>query len=204
MDRHAAVQLFTWEAVGETLIRMAERVCGGDPGKAVVLGGASMGAAGALWAGCSHRVEATIGGLVLCIPPTCYEARQARAESLRQKAREQNVDEYYKNKKPRAIFANSDPDMSRTAVPDGGVRRDSFDLVMMGSAMSDFPSRELLRQKLESVPVLICGWQNDQTHPVNSIDQLKELIPHASVELASELHEVDDWPRIIAEFVMHL
>lgn len=194
-------KLFDWKAVGESMYVISEAV---EPKvEKLIVGGASMGSGGALWAACNRGGRA-LAGMVMCIPPTCYETRDARADKLRENAY-QGVADYYANKQPRKIFNTAPPEALRKPIPEEGVRKDGFKEVMLGSAISNFPSRETVQKELEGLPVLICGWEGDPTHPMSSTDELEKLIPHAEVHRAKTLAEMDGiWSKAIADWIEKL
>lgn len=197
-DDEFADNHFTWKAVGSSMLAVNTALK--HESNKLIVGGASMGGAGALWAAC-YPGDQPLAGLVMVIPPTCYETRTARSDTLKAAA-DQPADDYYAKKKPRAIFKTGPPEKLRTVVPSEGVRADGFRAVMLGSAYSNFPSKEIVKEALASVPVLICGWEGDPTHPMSSADLLAELIPHAQVCRATNLADMDGiWIEAIAEFI---
>ena len=131
----------------------------------LVLGGASMGSASAVFAAKRARDEALsnrrrrsnddldddaddesareIDGLVLVIVPTMREARRARSRQI-ESAAARGFDATAARRKPRPIFKDT-PRANEPATP-LGVRADSFASVMRASAMSDFPDEETLRR----------------------------------------------------------
>lgn len=131
----------------------------------LVLGGASMGSASAVFAAKRARDEALsnrlksnddecyddldddvareIDGLVLVIVPTMFEARRARSRQI-ESAAARGFDATAARRKPRPIFKDT-PRANEPATP-LGVRADSFASVMRASAMSDFPDEETLRR----------------------------------------------------------
>lgn len=195
-EEEFAKDCFTWQAVGASML--AINAAAGNVEK-LILGGASMGSAGSLWATCS-RNDQKVAGMIMCIPPTCYEEREKRSGALKKHA-DNDAQAYYDGKKPRAIFKTASEDKVRRVIPREGVREDSFRLVMLGSAFSNFPPTDVVKEKLAGIPVLVCGWEGDPTHPMSSTDLLANLLPHAQVHRAKTLADVDAWPEIIASFI---
>ena len=98
-----------------------------------------------------------------------------------------------------------------------GVREDSFASVMRASASSDFPDVETLTRTFEKYEaqqknatlapprVLVLCWDcGDATHPASSAAVLESAIPHARVEVATSLEQVETWGETIRGFIRSL
>ena len=71
--------------------------------------------------------------------------------------------------------------------------------VMGGAAISDPPLPEKLRS-LE-VPSMILAWKHDFAHPVESAEVLAELLPEASLHVAEEHAQAEEWPGLVRDFL---
>lgn len=148
----------TWEALGRDMLTLGQRLRRG-PEQKMVLGGASMGSASAIYAAVhalndaacggvgessssssSSSPPAVISGLVLVILPTFYETRQRRKGQI-VKATERGFAAIAEKKGVRPIFKGT-PRESEPPQP-LGVREDSFQQVMLGGAESDLPPPEV-------------------------------------------------------------
>ena len=199
----------------------------------LVLGGASMGSASAVfaakraleeargtWRGSSlngserQTREPEIDGLVLVIAPTLGATRAARARKIAAAAA-RGYDATAARRKPRPIFKNTARE-NEPATP-LGVREDSFANVMRASASSDFPPEATLRRtfatttragdETKTTPprVLVLCWDcGDATHPASSAATLKSAIPHARVEVATSLEQVEKWGETVRGFIRSL
>lgn len=238
----------TWEALGDDMLALArlkrvgtpspvnrisgeeetgERPIGADEGhfsrknerrEKLVLGGASMGSASAVFAAKRARDEAIaaneVDGLVLVIVPTLHAPRAARSARIAAAAA-RGFEATAARRAPRPIFKGT-PRSDEPATP-LGVREDSFASVMRASASSDFPNVETLTRTFEKneareknatlAPprVLVLCWDcGDATHPASSAAVLESAIPHARVEVATSLEQVETWGETIRGFIRSL
>ena len=195
----------------------------------LALGGASMGSASAVFAAtrafdeamarrsrndANETREPEIDGLVLVIVPTLHATRAARARRIAAAA-ERGFEATAARRKPRPIFKNTARE-NEPATP-LGVREDSFANVMRASASSDFPPEATLRRtfatttragdETKTTPprVLVLCWDcGDATHPASSAATLKSAIPHARVEVATSLEQVEKWGETVRGFIRSL
>lgn len=238
----------TWEALGDDMLALArlkrvgtpspvnrisgeeetgERPIGADEGhfslknerrEKLVLGGASMGSASAVFAAKRARDEAIaaneVDGLVLVILPTIHATRAARSARIAAAAA-RGFEATAARRSPRPIFKGT-PRSDEPATP-LGVREDSFASVMRASASSDFPDVETLTRTFEKYEaqqknatlapprVLVLCWDcGDATHPASSAAVLESAIPHARVEVATSLEQVETWGETIRGFIRSL
>ena len=243
----------TWEALGDDMLALArlkrvgtpspvnrisgeeetgERPIGADEGhfslknerrEKLVLGGASMGSASAVFAAKRARDEAIasshlsipsneVDGLVLVIVPTLHATRAARSKRIAAAAA-RGFEATAARRAPRPIFKGT-PRSDEPATP-LGVREDSFASVMRASASSDFPNVETLTRTFEKYEarhatlapprVLVLCWDcGDATHPASSAAVLESAIPHARVEVATSLEQVETWGETIRGFIRSL
>ncbi len=238
----------TWEALGDDMLALArlkrvgtpspvnrisgeeetgERPIGADEGhfslknerrEKLVLGGASMGSASAVFAAKRARDEAIaaneVDGLVLVILPTIHATRAARSARIAAAAA-RGFEATAARRSPRPIVKGT-PRSDAPATP-LGVREDSFASVMRASASSDFPDVETLTRTFEKYEaqqknatlapprVLVLCWDcGDATHPASSAAVLESAIPHARVEVATSLEQVETWGETIRGFIRSL
>jgi len=238
----------TWEALGDDMLALArlkrvgtpspvnrisgeeetgERPIGADEGhfslknerrEKLVLGGASMGSASAVFAAKRARDEAIaaneVDGLVLVIVPTLHATRAARSARIAAAAA-RGFEATAARRAPRPIFKGT-PRSDEPATP-LGVREDSFASVMRASASSDFPDVQTLTRTFEKYEaqqknatlapprVLVLCWDcGDATHPASSAAVLESAIPHARVEVATSLEQVETWGETIRGFIRSL
>ena len=71
--------------------------------------------------------------------------------------------------------------------------------VFRGAANADFPSRDAVADI--DAPTLILAWTGDPVHPVDSAEQLHELIPDARLTIASTPADLATWTDLVADFV---
>ena len=204
-----------WDARASDMLEVAQRIRN-DDGGAVVFAGASLGGATAIWA----TVLAHESGrdapkaVVVVTPPTFYDERESRKKKLRKRVATGDVTATANSTTPRRVFQASkrpiDPPPPPLANPNDSCAVE----VLIGSAQSNLPEPERVREALENVPVLVLAWDcGDTTHPVSSAMTLKDLAPHAEVVVASTRGEAGDedydivhhvrehWSACIMEFI---
>ena len=204
-----------WDARASDMLEVAQRIRN-DDGGAVVFAGASLGGATAIWA----TVLAHESGrdapkaVVVVTPPTFYDERESRKKKLRKRVATGDVTAPANSTTPRRVFQASkrpiDPPPPPLANPNDSCAVE----VLIGSAQSNLPEPERVREALENVPVLVLAWDcGDTTHPVSSAMTLKDLAPHAEVVVASTRGEAGDedydivhhvrehWSACIMEFI---
>ena len=140
--------------------------------------GNSMGAATVLVAALQHPER--FDGLVLYRPPTFWEMRSQRRHNLASRANELR-DEYGE-------------DWPYAAVLDG-------------SAATDLPASDDVRvwSKIREIPILILCHGEDDVHPLSSGTRLKELLPHATLEVAeNHAHAEGSFPRLLSSWMQRV
>ena len=200
----------TWETLGRDMLALARRRRR-DASQKLILGGASMGSASALYAARHALDDAVAGsnptganpeidGLVLVILPTFHDTRRRRGAQI-VAAAERGYDATASRKKIRPIFRGTEREDEPPIAM--GVRPDSFEHVMRASAVSDLPSAEDMSSRASSHPptLALCWDCGDATHPGSSAARLAELVPSARVRVARSLEETREWPRMIRDFV---
>jgi 3-oxoadipate enol-lactonase len=194
---HFEDRAYRWSALVDDMLRA--------PGQGpFVAGGASMGAATALFA--AVRAPRRVQGLVLVTPPTAWETRPAQAEVYEAAARlvEQRgmpgyVQALQTVGQPR-ILAEELPE-SRTIWLRHLRRMDEkvVPCILRGAASSDLPIREEVLAVV--VPTLILAWTGDPAHPVSTAEALAEEIVMSELHVASDLAGVRRWPELVREFL---
>ena len=194
---HYEDRAYRWSALVDDMLRAA----GHGP---FVAGGASMGAATALYA--ALRAPRRIQGLVLVTPPTAWEARPAQAEVYEAAARlveRRGIPAYLKAlqlagqprildeelPEARTIWMRHVQRMDEKAVPS----------ILRGAASSDLPTREEIHGLC--VPTLILAWTGDPAHPVSTAETLAELMVMSELHVADDLAAVRRWPELVRDFL---
>lgn len=198
-----------WDARASDMIEVARRLRDEDGGD-VVYAGASLGGATAIWATVLAHES---GGndvpkaVVVVTPPTFYEEREARRKKLLEKAA--SGDAKANSTRPRRVFQAARepvvPPPPALANPNDSCAAE----VLIGSAQSNLPEPERVRDAFANVPLMCLAWDcGDVTHPVSSAMIIKDLVPHAELVVASSKEEYDivkeiraRWSGAIGEFI---
>lgn len=162
------------------------------PGERVHGVGPSMGCATLLHAALLD--PGRFSGLTLMVPPTAWETRAAKAHDYERSA--EAVEAHGLELLLRAQAAAPAPPATAGApdtVPD--VRTDLLPWVFRGAARSDLPDRESLRSI--DLPTTILAWTDDPAHPLSTAGALLDLLPRATLQVASTRAEVDRWPAVL-------
>jgi pimeloyl-ACP methyl ester carboxylesterase len=168
-----------------------------------IAGGASMGCATALHAAvlAPQRVQA----LLLVIPPTAWQTRadqQAGYEVIARMVEAGRVDLILAGARslpvpdPLAGVPAWSASFEATVRDTDPVR---LARVFRGAAMADLPSPAQVATL--KMPVLILAWTGDPGHPVSTTQRLGQLMPHATVHIASTHDELLRWTGLAADFV---
>jgi 3-oxoadipate enol-lactonase len=169
-----------------------------------VAGGASMGAATALYA--AVRAPRRVQALVLVTPPSAWEARPAQAEVYEAAARlveRRGIPGYLK-----ALQSVSQPRILAEELPEARTillrhlrRMDekAMPSILRGAASSDLPTRDEIHNLC--VPALILAWTGDPAHPVSTAETLAELMVMSELHVADNLAAVRKWPELVRDFL---
>lgn len=139
----------------------------------VIMGGSSMGSATALYAALHN--PGRVAGLIIVRPPTAWEERRARRIHL-------------------LSSANKCQKMNEPG--------ERYHFVLQGTANSDFPP--LSDPVFSSVlcPVLILAIENDDSHPLSTATQLRNVLPSAELVISADLQAAwQEWPEKIVNFI---
>jgi len=198
-----------WDARASDMIEVARRIREEDGGD-VVYAGTSLGGATAIWATVLAHES---GGrdlpkaVVVVTPPTFYEEREARRKKLRKKV--ESGDAKANSTAPRRVFEAARepvvPPPPSLANPNDSCAVE----VLIGSAQSNLPEPERVRDAFANIPLLCLAWDcGDVTHPVSSAMIIKDLVPHAELVVASSKEDYDivkeiraRWSGAIGEFI---
>lgn len=159
--------------------------------------GQSMGTATLLCAALKNPDR--FSGLILAIPPTIWEARQAQTYQYRRFADlvEQHGMDLFREAAnssplPPAVNPNrpeTDPDVAVELLP----------TLYRGAGMTDLPDPSEFENL--DLPVLILAWIEDGSHPMWSAEALLEVLPNATMEVAETPDDVAAWPARMKKFI---
>jgi len=190
---------YEWANLALDMTALADGLEIGD----FVAGGASMGAATAIWAAMSD--PSRVKGLLLVIPPTAWDTRvrQARIYELTSTAAR------YRLTTPFMLAARYvpviAPEGSRKALVRSGARFAStiptsrLSVIFKGASASGMPLPERLCDI--DVPALILAWRDDSSHPVTTAEILHAGLPQSELHVADDDDELMDWPGLVAGFM---
>ena len=194
---HYEDRAYRWSALVDDMLRA--------PGEGpFVAGGASMGAATALYA--AVRAPRRVQGLVVVTPPSAWENRSAQAEVYEAAARlveRRGIPGYLK-----ALQTVGQPKILADELPESRTiqlrhlrRMDEkvMPSILRGAASSDLPSREEIHNVV--VPALILAWTGDPAHPVSTAEALAEQLVMSELHIATDLAGVRRWPDLVREFL---
>ncbi|CAE7676904.1 unnamed protein product, partial [Symbiodinium pilosum] len=196
----------TWQAMGSDLRNMHETML---PGRPVVLGGTSMGAAASLYG--ALEAPEKVAALILATPPTCYETRRKFVPLYEQSlevAQEQGLEaakEAAASKARPPIFLETEAgrasfDIGWRAKFAMGQRR--YCAALRGAIDSDLPPPSELKRL--TMPVLVLAWKSDAQHPLESAELLCDLLPQAQLHVASSWADVEMLPQQMRSFLQSL
>ena len=194
---HFEDRAYRWSALVDDMLRA--------PGEGpFVAGGASMGAATAMYA--AARAPRRVQGLVLVTPPTAWEARPQQAQAYEAAARlveRRGVPAYLK-----ALQSVGEPRILAEELPESReiwlrhlsrMDQKAMPSILRGAASSDLPTREEVRSIV--VPTLILEWTGDPAHPVSTAESLAELMVLSELHVAGDLAGVRRWPALVRDFL---
>lgn len=168
-----------------------------------VASGASMGAGTALHVAVTAPDRVT--RLVLMIPPTAWSTRagqvdqwEATAHVVESKGVEPVIAAGADVPPPDPFLDDVDR-LERRAAAHRAWDPSRLALVFRGAAGADLPDRSDVRSIV--APTLILAWTGDPVHPVDTAEQLEELIPDARLHVASTEAELTTWTGLVADFV---
>ena len=185
-----------WPALATDMLGLAD----GLGAEQLVLGGASMGCATALYA--ALAAPDRVDKLVLVIPPTAWSTRTAQRRMYRVGAtvvataglgafatvlRSQPA--------PRRLARAREVSLRHLAQAD----RRGVVASLRGAGRSDLPARS--RLETLQIPALILAWHDDPVHPVSTATTLAATLPVATLHEARTDHDVERWPELVHGFL---
>jgi len=166
-----------------------------------IFGGASMGAATAIWAACIAPRQ--VGGLVLVIPPTAWSTRRSQASMYRGLGTAMAlrlmtpVTLGLRLPRPRPQRGTRGALLDAVLEEVGRVPNTRLAPVLRGAADSDLPEPDVLRSI--DVPTLILAWTGDRSHPESVARTLAATIPGAELDMNGS--DPRAWPDKVSAFI---
>lgn len=192
-DGEAEPDNYRWPALADDLLRLLDEWF---PGERVHGVGPSMGTGTLLHA--AIREPERFSGFTLLLPPTAWKTRKAKAEQYFREA--QLLEDHGLGALLRkdAEVAPPPATVGRPAtvpeVPDA-----LLPSVFRGAALSDLPDPDAIASL--SVPTTVLAWVEDPAHPVSTAEALVQLLPQATLQIATTPAEVRTWPSVLARDV---
>ncbi|WP_110241779.1 alpha/beta fold hydrolase [Nocardioides gilvus] len=180
---------YRWPVLADDLLRLLDAWF---PGERVHGVGPSMGTGTLLHA--AVRDPDRFSSLTLLVPPTAWETRSAKqadylkaADFVEREGSEAFVRIGRAVARPPATLGAPEtvPDVADHLLP----------TVLRGAAVSDLPDPEVIAGV--DVPTTLLAWTEDPSHPVSTAQALVDLLPRATLEVASTPDEVARWPSIL-------
>ena len=181
---------YRWENLADDLLRLLDAWF---PGERVHGVGPSMGTATLLHA--AVREPERFSGLTLLVPPTAWATRVAKGEDYRAAAQlieQQGLDEFLEAGRLAPVppatagLPETLPDVDVGLLP----------ALFRGAGASDLPPAGAIAHI--GVPTTILAWIDDPAHPVSTAEALVDLLPSATLSVASTRADVETWPTILA------
>jgi 3-oxoadipate enol-lactonase len=181
---------YRWENLADDLLRLLDAYF---PGERVHGVGPSMGTATLLHA--AVREPSRFSGLTLLVPPTAWETRVAKGDDYRAAAsviEQQGLEAFLEAGRLQPVppatagLPETQPDVDRSLLPS----------LFRGAAASDLPSPEAIASI--DVPTTILAWVDDPSHPLSTAEALVDLLPSATLSIASTRADLETWPTVLA------
>ena len=191
---------YQWDCLAADMLAVADAA----EAETFCAGGASMGAASALYA--ALAIPQRVDSLVLAIPPTAWETRAGQSDLYRSMAaivEQRGVERLLtamEQEPPRTMFGEEGK--ARTIRNVEAMDCTALPYVFRGAGVSDLPDPAELREL--AVPALILCWSGDDGHPVSTGERLEELLPNATLHVAVSPEDVSTWPSRVGDFLKSL
>lgn len=164
-----------------------------------VAAGASMGCGTALHV--AVQAPDRVDRLVLVIPPTGWETRQAQAGEwgkVGDVIEQYGVEPVIEARADQPIpdpFADDPGFRDRQAAATRAWEPARLAQVMRGATYADLPPRDAIATI--DVPTTILAWTGDPVHPVSTAEELNALIDGSELHLATSADDMATWTDII-------
>jgi pimeloyl-ACP methyl ester carboxylesterase len=195
---------YHWAELGRDMTALAQKHAKAD---GYVLGGQSMGCATTLYA--ALQCPGQVRGLVLVNPPTAWKTRAAQGSLYRKTAWLSGVlggrllAEIMRRDMRRALpfwlLETRAEQLSGMLAGLRSMRRCTLFNLFRGAALTDLPA--LAELAVLKMPTLILAWSDDPTHPLQTAEELEQILPGAQLHVAASNEDVLLWPGLISEFV---
>ena len=181
---------YRWPNLAEDLLRLLDEWF---PGERVHGVGPSMGTATLLHA--AVREPERFSSLTLLVPPTAWATRVSKGDSYRAAAQlieEHGVELFIEAGRltppppATAGLPETYPDVDVSLLP----------ALFRGAGSSDLPPVEDISRI--TAPTTILAWTDDPAHPLSTAEALRDLLPSATLEVASTRADLETWPAILA------
>lgn len=187
---------YLWTTLADDLIALLDEVGADRPVDAI---GVSMGTGTILTAAVRHPER--FRRLVLGLPPTAWETRQAQAAIYLQMADILEMLGWQGLEELMAAAPLTLPPVmaERELTPRFELRPETAPTVLRGAARSDLPGPDEIATL--RMPVLLLPWAGDPGHPLSTAERLHELLPDSQLFVAEHAVDADTWPQRIADFL---
>jgi 3-oxoadipate enol-lactonase len=193
------LRLYGWDELARDQLALADHL-GIDR---YIAAGASMGCGTALHV--AVQAPTRLDGLVLVIPPTGWETRQAQAGEWGKVA-----DVIERDGVEPVITARAEQPIPDPLASDPTIRDRQADAtrawdparlahVMRGATYADLPRREEIASI--GVPTTILAWSGDPVHPLTTAEELHALIAGSVLHVARTAEEFEGWTDLVVEAI---
>lgn len=181
---------YQWQNLADDLLRLLDDWF---PGERVHGVGPSMGTATLLHA--AVREPDRFSGLTLLVPPTAWATRVAKADDYRAAAalvEDRGLEVFLEAGRLAPVppatagLPDTQPDVDVALLP----------ALLRGAASSDLPSADAIARI--GTPTTILAWIDDASHPLSTAETLLDLLPSATLAVATTRAELETWPAILA------
>jgi pimeloyl-ACP methyl ester carboxylesterase len=196
---------YSWPALTNELISVLDD----QKYEKVLMGGLSMGAGTAIHAAVQfpERVKA----LILVTPPPAWEKREKIKTVYRKvisKTNGESIPEILKriiqlNQDPPEYFEQNHPGTKQRLLEHRlGFEPQYYTQIYIGGANSDFPSREQISKI--NVPTLIIAQPNDPNHPLETAQELNNLIKRSELVIVSDYEDYKELQIKVLDFISRI
>ncbi|WP_142212165.1 alpha/beta fold hydrolase [Streptomyces sp. SLBN-118] len=184
---------YTYAALADDLLALLDHLGAAEPVNAM---GASMGCGTVLHA--AVQAPDRFSRLVLLIPPTAWQTRDAHARANRESAdtiERDGVDAWLaaKAQQPRPAVVADIPEFPPTPA------EQVLPSILRGLALSDLPSPKAIAALRP--PALILAWADDPGHPLSTAVALADLLPQAHLHVSRTRADIRTWGERIARYL---